>query len=104
MALTEIPIELSSTPSIVDGGNATAITIDSSISCPVSCDGAVSVSPTNGVAPILYTMTGYSPQTSQSWTAMCGDITFPSQYTLDAIDGNGCTASTNIINPSLSYR
>ena len=27
MALTEIPIELSSTPSIVDGGNATAITI-----------------------------------------------------------------------------
>ena len=30
MALTKIPIELSSTPSIVDGGNATAITIDSS--------------------------------------------------------------------------
>ena len=30
MALTEIPIELSSTPSIVDNGNATAITIDSS--------------------------------------------------------------------------
>ena len=29
MALTEIPIELSSTPSIVDGGNATAITIAS---------------------------------------------------------------------------
>jgi hypothetical protein len=30
MALTEIPSELSSTPSIVDGGNATAITISSS--------------------------------------------------------------------------
>ena len=30
MALTQIPIELSSTPSIVDGGNATAITINSS--------------------------------------------------------------------------
>jgi len=30
MALTEIPSELSSTPSIVDNGNATAITIDSS--------------------------------------------------------------------------
>jgi len=27
---TKIPVELSSTPSIVDGGNATAITIDSS--------------------------------------------------------------------------
>ena len=30
MALTDVPVELSSTPSIVDGGNATAITIDSS--------------------------------------------------------------------------
>jgi len=30
MALTEIPIELSSTPGIVDNSNATAITIDSS--------------------------------------------------------------------------
>jgi len=30
MALTKTPVELSSTPSIVDGGNATAITIDSS--------------------------------------------------------------------------
>ena len=30
MANTKIPVELSSTPSIVDGGNATAITIDSS--------------------------------------------------------------------------
>ena len=30
MANTKIPVELSSTPSIVDNGNATAITIDSS--------------------------------------------------------------------------
>jgi hypothetical protein len=30
MALTEIPIELSSTPGIVDNSNATAITIDAS--------------------------------------------------------------------------
>ena len=30
MALTKIPAYLSSTPSIVDGGNATALTIDSS--------------------------------------------------------------------------
>ena len=40
-------------------------------------------------------MTGYPTQTSQSWTGMCGDITFGT-YTLDATDGNGCTASTNI--------
>jgi len=34
---TKIPIELSSTPSIVDGGNATAITIDSSENVGIGC-------------------------------------------------------------------
>tara|TARA_R110001606_G_scaffold315015_1_gene461795 strand:- start:45 stop:701 length:657 start_codon:yes stop_codon:yes gene_type:complete len=38
MALTEIPIELSSTPSIVDGGNATAITIAASGATTVTAD------------------------------------------------------------------
>jgi hypothetical protein len=33
MANTTIPIELSSTPGIVDNSNATAITIDSSEKC-----------------------------------------------------------------------
>jgi len=42
MALTKTPIELSSTPSIVDGGNATAITIDSSENTAFS--GSVSIS------------------------------------------------------------
>ncbi len=37
MANTKIPIELSSTPSIVDGGNATAITIDSSENVGIGC-------------------------------------------------------------------
>lgn len=37
MALTKTPIELSSTPSIVDGGNATAITIDSSENVGINC-------------------------------------------------------------------
>ena len=41
MALTEIPSELSSTPSIVDNGNATAITIDSSENATFA--GAISV-------------------------------------------------------------
>ena len=41
MALTKTPIELSSTPSIVDGGNATAITIDSSEN--VALAGAISI-------------------------------------------------------------
>ena len=38
---TKVPIELSSTPSIVDGGNATAITIDSSENVGI---GATSIS------------------------------------------------------------
>ena len=70
-------------------------TIDNSISCPGICDGEITVLPTNGVAPILYSMTGYPTQTSTSWTGMCGDITFGT-YTLNATDDNGCTSSTNI--------
>ena len=46
MALTKTPIELSSTPSIVDGGNATAITIDSSEN--VAIGGSVSISHASG--------------------------------------------------------
>ena len=46
MALTKTPIELSSTPSIVDGGNATAITIDSSENTAFS--GSVSISHNSG--------------------------------------------------------
>jgi len=70
-------------------------TINNTISCPAICDGGVSVLPTNGVSPILYDMTGYSTQTSQSWSGMCGDITFGT-YTLNATDDNGCTSSVNI--------
>jgi large repetitive protein len=69
--------------------------VDNVISCPGICDGAVSVVPTNGVSPILYNLTGYPTQTSQSWSGMCGNITFGT-YTLSANDDNGCTSSTNI--------
>jgi len=48
MALTEIPIELSSTPSIVDGGNATAITIDSTENVGVGIAPVPSSSSYNG--------------------------------------------------------
>ena len=37
MALTQVPIELSSTPGIVDNSNATAITIDSSENVGIGC-------------------------------------------------------------------
>ena len=48
MALTEIPIELSSTPSIVDGGNAMAITIDSTENVGVGIAPVPSSSSYNG--------------------------------------------------------
>ena len=44
MALTKIPIELSSTPSIVDGGNATAITIDSNENVTLGVPNSVNLS------------------------------------------------------------
>tara|TARA_R110002049_G_C9074961_1_gene555185 strand:- start:45 stop:1190 length:1146 start_codon:yes stop_codon:yes gene_type:complete len=47
MALTKIPIELSSTPSIVDGGNATAITIDSNEGVAFSKDISTSTAGTS---------------------------------------------------------
>ncbi len=47
MALTKTPIELSSTPSIVDGGNATAITIDSSEFVEFANGASFGVSPHN---------------------------------------------------------
>ena len=65
------------------------------IRCPGSCDGGISVAPTNGVAPISYDLTTYPTQTSTFWTGLCGDITFGT-YTLNAADANGCTASTTI--------
>ena len=69
--------------------------LDNAISCPGICDGEVSVLPTNGISPILYNLTGYPTQTSQSWTGMCGNITFGT-YTLNATDDNGCAVSSTI--------
>ena len=59
MALTEIPIELSSTPGIVDNSNATAITIDSSENVGIGTSPArpLHVS-TSGVIPLRLTSTG----------------------------------------------
>ena len=56
MALTEIPSELSSTPSIVDNGNATAITIGSDES--VTFSGGVDVTDTATMGNALIDSTG----------------------------------------------
>ena len=69
--------------------------VSNAIPCPGTCDGEIIVLPANGISPILYDLTGYSTQTSNTWTGLCGDITFGT-YNLNATDDNGCTASTNI--------
>ena len=66
--------------------------ISNAIDCPGNCNGAISISPSNGVDPISYDLDGGSPQTTPYFSGICGDITNGS-YTLDAIDDNGCTAS-----------
>lgn len=81
MALTKTPIELSSTPSIVDGGNATAITIDSSENVGI------------GTAPSSYA--GYTSLTTSGTTGttfeqnvgstLTGTLTADSQVTLNAV-------------------
>ena len=65
MALTKTPIELSSTPSIVDGGNATAITIDSSENV------GIGMTPASGHDLAVYdaTNTSFSLHNSTTGTA-----------------------------------
>ena len=65
------------------------------VTCNGECNGEVSVTPTNGIGLITYTMTSYLPQASNSWTGVCGGLSFGS-YTIDATDDNGCPANTNI--------
>jgi hypothetical protein len=59
MALTEIPIELSSTPSIVDGGNDTAITIDSSENVGISTNNPQKTLDVQGEIAISNSATSY---------------------------------------------
>jgi len=67
MALTEIPSELSSTPSIVDGGNATAITIDSSENVGIGGAPAAKLDVTVSGSGIAQYVTNTS--SSQAYTA-----------------------------------
>jgi hypothetical protein len=56
MALTEIPIELSSTPSIVDGGNATAITIDASENVGIGTSSPASLLDVSSTGEVISTV------------------------------------------------
>ena len=84
MALTKTPIELSSTPSIVDGGNATAITIDSSENVLVgttstatqnlTSGGGTVISATGGVASAYQSVSASDPVVSLNNTGVDSSI------------------------------
>ena len=92
MALTEIPIELSSTPSIVDGGNATAITISSAELVTVAngltlTDGNVVVANGHGID---FSATGNISGTSSELLADYEEGTWT-----PGLDGSGYTFGTH---------
>jgi len=106
MALTEIPLELSSTPSIVDNGNATAITIGADES--VALGGTLSLPNANATNEISFTGTEFtnvlSATTSgfQFGTTGAGYLQFltgnTARMTIDGSSGNLLlgTNTTNI--------
>tara|TARA_B100000497_G_scaffold22860_1_gene26784 strand:+ start:725 stop:2050 length:1326 start_codon:yes stop_codon:yes gene_type:complete len=108
MALTKTPIELSSTPSIVDGGNATAITIGSDES--VTLAGTFSLPNANATNEISFTGTDFtnvlSATTSgfQLGTTGAGYLQFFTSNTARmTIDGG--TGNVGIgLTPSAAYK
>ena len=75
--------------------------VSNEIDCPGDCNGAISINPLNGVGQELYSVNLGAQQTTPYFSGLCGDITNGS-YTLNAVDDNGCTASTiiSLLEPS----
>jgi hypothetical protein len=117
MALTEIPIELSSTPSIVDGGNATAITISSAELVTVAngltlTDGNVVVAAGHGIDFSAQTATSASGSSATaelfdhyeegSWTPAQAGVTLTVVRARSVRVGNLVTATCRLTWPSNS--
>ena len=64
------------------------------ITCPEVCDGSVSVTALNAVATTSYLITNGTVQSTTFWSGLCGSISF-GNYSIDATDANGCTATTS---------
>ena len=117
MALTEIPIELSSTPSIVDGGNATAITISSTELVTVAngltlTDGNVVVAAGHGIDFSAQTATSASGSSATAelfdhyeegtWTPAQAGVTLTVVRARSVRVGNLVTATCRLTWPSNS--
>ena len=67
-------------------------TVTNPISCFEDCNGAVAINPANAVGIVVYTLDAGAQQTTPSYSGLCGDITNPTPYVIDATDDNGCIA------------
>ncbi len=71
-------------------------TVTNPISCFEDCNGTVAINPANSVGQVVYTLDAGVQQTTPSYSALCGDITNPNPYVIDAIDDNGCVAQETV--------
>jgi hypothetical protein len=98
MARTTIPIELSSTPSIVDGGNATAITINASenVGIGTSPDFRLHVSGTGVVLGLNATSGAVSQRFNENGTARFFLSTLNGSNGLAFVNGDGTSERMRI--------
>jgi len=71
-------------------------TVTNPISCFEDCNGTVAINPANAVGIVVYTLDAGAQQTTPSYTGLCGDITNPTPYVIDATDDNGCIAQETV--------
>ena len=71
-------------------------TLINPISCFEDCNGTVAINSINAVGQVVYILDGGAQQTTPSYSGLCGDITNPTPYIIDAIDDNGCIAQETV--------
>lgn len=71
-------------------------TVTNPINCFEDCNGAVAINPTNAVGQVVYTLDAGVQQTTPSYSGLCGTITNPTPYVIDATDDNGCIAQETV--------
>ena len=79
---------------VLDEPGIFAITdsVTSPINCFEDCNGAVAINPTNEVGQVAYTLDAGAQQNTPLFSGLCGDITNPTPYLIEATDDNGCIA------------
>ena len=96
MALTEIPVELSSTPGIADSSNATAITIDSSENTTFTGDitaiGIKAIESTNGDPVLGHFYNANSGNAAESTVYITNSSTVADGLFLQAYGASATTA------------